>query len=383
MRGNKGNTQRACLGLSALSVAAALSCGNAQASFLDYNDGKVLATPGVSMADGAGGGGAVPWAAITGYETRDGINGDVHMTYAYLPNYSLDSVGAAVGFYDRLELSYAYDVLPTGSTFNTLGLLSSVLGGAVSNNSLSGSALSLAESALGLTSAQSPSTGNTQLIPGVDAFNTTIKMHVFGAKVRLIGEAIYDSDNLIPQVAIGGFYKANENKALIETLGGRKAKDFEAYICATKIFFPISTLVDINLRYSGANQIGLTGFGNATGEHRKIRPEVSIAYLLAKNTALGGEYAQHGHNQDGNTANLNGISVSQLFANPTISGVLNGAGLGGLQNTLTQKESNWYDFFCAYFPNKNINLVFALLDLGNITFTPNQIGYYFSAQVSF
>ncbi len=45
---------------------------------------------------------------------------------------------------------------------------------------------------------------------GIEPFNTTIEMDIVGAKVRVFGEAIYDSDNLIPQVAIGGFYKKNK-----------------------------------------------------------------------------------------------------------------------------------------------------------------------------
>ena len=44
-------------------------------SHTDYNDGKVLLTGGVVTIDGAGGGGITPWATISGYGTRDGING--------------------------------------------------------------------------------------------------------------------------------------------------------------------------------------------------------------------------------------------------------------------------------------------------------------------
>ncbi len=317
-------------------VSAALFSGGAWADL--YNDGKVLATGGVSMTDGAGGGGITPWATITGYGTRDGINGDVHYTYVYLPNYTLNSFGAAVGLWDRVELSYTNDVLPTGSTFNTVGLLAKAAG----------------------------------ISTGIDPWNTAIKMDVYGAKVRLFGEAIYDSDNLIPQVALGGFYKVNHNAALLKTLQADKAKDWEAYISATKIFFPINTLVNVTLRYTSANETGLTGFGGPNGDKKQIRPEVSLAYLLNKGTAIGMEYQKHGNNLEGKSVNLGGLVVPGSLGSTL-----------GLGSTLTQHESDWYDAFVAFFPSKNLSITMAYAMLGNITLTPNQNGYYVSLQASF
>jgi len=347
MKGLKGSKSpfKRCAALLALGA----SCigGTAHAGWFDYNDGKVFLTEGVSMVDGAAGGGAVPWAVIAGNETRDGINANVHYTFASLPNYSLNTAGVAVGFYDRLELSYAYSVLPTGSTFDTVGLL---------NSALSGS-----------------STSST--IGGVEPWNTTIKMNIYGAKLRLIGEAIYDSDTWEPQVAIGAFYKVNGNKALLQTLGADKTADYEGYLALTKIFFPISTAIDFTARYTSANETGLTGFGSDTsGNHRKLRMEGSLAYLLAKNIAIGGEYQQHGNNLGGKTVNtLNGVNT-----------LLGSLGLGGLDTTLTQqKESDWKDLFVAFAPAKNLSFTAAVLDLGNITFTPNQFGYYISMAASF
>jgi hypothetical protein len=345
-RGSKMPFQRCA---AAFALAASCVGGSAYADF-GYNDGKVLLTEAVSMADGASGGGAVPWATIAGNETRDGINANTHYTYVYLPNYSFDSFGAAIGFFDRFEVSYAYDILPTGSTFDTVGLLTSALSGSGAN------------------------TGTA----GINPWNTTIKMSVFGAKIRLIGEAIYDSDNLIPQVAIGGFYKVNDDKILLETLGAKKASDFEAYAAITKIFFPISTVVDLTVRYTGANEIGLTGFGNSTGDHRKPRFEGSIGYLLAKSLVIGGEYQQHGNNLGGKSVNLDGINLTG------VTSVLGAVGLGNLDAALTQlHESSWKDLFIAYAPYKNISFTGAILDFGNITLTPNQFGYYISVAASF
>lgn len=347
MKGSRGRTAPFRRYAAVLALLASCAGGSAHAGWFDYNDGKVFLTEGVSMVDGAAGGGAVPWAVIAGNETRDGINANVHYTFASLPNYSLNTAGVAVGFYDRVELSYAYSVLPTGSTFDTVGLLNSVLSGS--------------------------STSST--IGGVEPWNTTIKMTIYGAKIRLLGEAIYDSDTWEPQVAIGGFYKINANKALLQTLGADKNKDFEGYIALTKIFFPISTAIDITARYTSANETGLTGFGNIdSGNHRKLRLEGSLAYLLQKNIAIGGEFQQHGDN-------LGGRTVSTLSG---VNGLLGSLGFGGLDTTLTQQhESNWIDLFAAFAPAKNLSFTAAVLDLGNITFTPNQFGYYISIAASF
>ncbi|RQR85347.1 DUF3034 family protein [Burkholderia sp. Bp9012] len=337
----KKSTPRVLTVVHGLIVAAGLlSCEIAHAGWFDFNTGKVLATGGVSMVDGAGGGGITPWATITGYETRDGINGDVHYTYVNLPNYTLHSVGAAVGLWDRVELSYANDSLPTGSTFDTVGLVT--------------------DGVLGL---------NT----GIKPWNTTIGMNVFGMKVRLFGEAIYDSDNLIPQVALGAFYKRNNNPTLIKTLGAAKASDWEAYLAMTKIFFPLSTLVNVTLRYSAANQTGLVGFGGPNGDKKTIRPEVSVAYLLNKGTAIGAEYQKHGNNLTGQSVNLAGLNLT---------GLTNLLG-GSLGTTLTQSESDWKDVFVAFFPNKNLSITLAYAMLGQITLTPHQNGFYASVQASF
>lgn len=344
-------------------LAAGLFSGNAAAGF--YNDGKVLLTGGVATIDGAGGGGITPWAVINGYGTRDGINGSLHYTYAYLPNYSLNSYGASVGLYDRLELSYTRSTLPTGSTFDTVGLLVDILPGVVGDS-------------------------------GIEPFNTTIEMDVFGAKLRLFGDAVYTSDSLIPQVSIGGFYKDNKNKDLLHTLQANKAKDWEAYVSVTKVYFPFSTLINLTGRYTAANQTGLTGFGykdrtnggpGDSDKKKELRLEVSIATLVAKNTAFGAEYAQHGKALDNVGVNLNGISTQNLVGAVTdlLGPVTDVAGvsLDNLESTLTQHEDDWYDLFFAYAPNKRISFVVAYAMLGNITLTPDQHGFYLSTHLTF
>ena len=62
-----GRLFKACL---RLFVLGALSCSVAWAG-----DGKILATAGLSSIEGAGGGGIVPWATLSGYDTEEQVAG--------------------------------------------------------------------------------------------------------------------------------------------------------------------------------------------------------------------------------------------------------------------------------------------------------------------
>jgi hypothetical protein len=335
-------------------LAAGLVSGSAWAGI--YNDGKVLLTGGVFTVDGAGGGGAVPWATISGYETRDGINGSAGFTYVNLPALQVSFYGVNVGFFDRLELSYVDSRLSLNlPNLQTVALLADTAG----------------------------------LNTGTDSWNSTLGMQTYGAKLRLFGDAVYTSDSWIPQVSLGGLYKDNRNKALIHTLGADKTKDYEIYLAATKVLFPISTLVNVTARYTSANEDGLTGFGycndaarNDCHNKRKVRAEVSIAHLVAKNTAIGGEWQQHGDNLDHRSVNIAGLNPTGLL--DALQPVLGSVNLGGLPDKLKQrKEGDWYDLFMAYAPNKHISFTVAYLMFGNISVAPDQNGFYFSTHLTF
>ncbi|WP_421793898.1 DUF3034 family protein [Hydrocarboniphaga effusa] len=322
-----------------------------------YNDGKVFLTGGVFTVDGAGGGGAVPWATITGYESRDGINGGVGFTYVSLPNYTLNFFGGSVGFYDRFELSYVNTKLTTNlSNVDTVGLITTAVG--------------LADNL------------------GLEAHGSNLGLHTYGAKLRLFGDAVYTSDSFIPQTAVGVLYKKNTNREFVQTLRGADYKDWEAYLAFTKVFFRYSTLVNITARYTNANQIGLTGFGVCEGpavagncnvdDDKEVRLEASVAYLLQKNFAIGAEYQQHGNNVNGQNLDLSG-GLGGLSS--VVSGLI--TAVPGLSNSLTQKESDWYDFFFAYAPNKNYSITLAYLWLGNIAVADDQHGFYLSLHATF
>lgn len=337
-----------------LQCAALLGAGLASsAAHADwYNDGKVLLTGGVFTVDGAGGGGAVPWATISSYATRDGINGSAGFTYVNLPALQVSFYGANVGFYDRLELFYT-----TARLSLNLPNLQTV---------------ALAAEAAGLDI-------------GTDPWNSTIKMDTYGAKLRLFGDAVYTADSWIPQVALGYLHKDNKSAELMHTLGANKSDDYEVFLAATKVLFPISTLVNLTARYTSANQIGLTGFGECSGagqnlkctNDKEVRMEVSVAHLVAKNTAIGFEWQQHGDNLDGKSVKVGDLPLDGL------ANVL-GVALPGLESTLTQKkEGDWFDLFMAYAPNKNISFVVAYLMFGNIAVAPDQNGFYFSTHLTF
>ena len=326
-----------------------------------YNDGKVFLTGGVFTVDGAGGGGAVPWATITGYESRDGINGGVGVTYVRLPNYDINWIGGSIGFFDRFELSYVNVKLTTDlSNVNTVAL---------------------AAGALGLDK-------NLGLSP----HGSKLHMDTYGAKLRLFGDAVYTSDSFLPQTAIGFLYKDNTTPEFVRTLNASKAKDWEAYLAFTKVFFRYSTLVNITARYTSANQIGLTGFGTCDYGHmncendREVRVEASVAYLLQKNFAIGGEYQQHGNNQKGKIVDTGSLltNTSSSPLNALVGGIVGGvAGATGLQGSLAQNESDWYDFFFAYAPNKNYSITLAYLFLGDIAIASQQNGLYMSLHATF
>ena len=205
--------------------------------------GRLLATSGVSQLEGAGGGGLVPWALITGYGTRDAIGANLHETFAYFPDFTLNSVGAAVGLYDRVELSYAHQWFDTRQAGTRLGI----------------------------------------------GRGYTVNEDVAGVKVRLLGDAVYDQDSWRPQIAAGAQFKSNDAHAVLHAVGARSSRGVDLYLAATKLFLAQSLLLNATVRLTKANQFGLLGFGG--DRHGGYRPalEASAAYLLTRNLAAGVE----------------------------------------------------------------------------------------------
>ena len=209
--------------------------------------GKLLLTGGVSTIEGAAGGGLTPWAVIGSNATADEIGGSAYITHVGTTDYGLNVYGAAVGIHDRYELSIAQQ------DFNTRG------------------------------------TGVALGLPGLH-----LKQTIVGAKVRVLGDAVLDSDTLMPQVAVGVQYKTLGSTGLDATLTalGAKRHGVDVYVSATKLFLAQGVLVNGTLRATKANQGGLLGHGATLGgadNGYEFMPELSVAYLLRMDVAVGFE----------------------------------------------------------------------------------------------
>jgi opacity protein-like surface antigen len=221
----------------------------ASAAYAAEVSGKLLATGGVSQVEGAGGGGLTPWALITGYGTVDEVGANLHATRLQTQDFRLQTVGVAVGVFDRLELSAAKQ------TFK--GSL-------------------------------------TPLAP----LNFTIKQDVLGAKLRLAGDAVYAQDSWLPQIAVGVQVKDNQGIRGLEALGitgvtqlgAKKDSGVDVYVSASKILLAHSLLYNLTLRSTKANQLGILGYGGDKKNRNALMVEGSLAYLLNRKTALGVEY---------------------------------------------------------------------------------------------
>lgn len=79
-------------------------------------DGKIIATAGLTQVEGSGGGGLVPWATLSGYDTRDQVSVGAFNTQVNVDDFRLQSWGLNVSFYDRVEVSFAqqtFDLRPS------------------------------------------------------------------------------------------------------------------------------------------------------------------------------------------------------------------------------------------------------------------------------
>jgi hypothetical protein len=288
--------------LSAVLFAAPAFAGDAppSTSMMDvFDGGKLLATGGVSSLEGAGGGGLATWALITGYGTRDGAGVNGHATYIGLPDYALWSEGAAVGLFDRVELSYDRITFDTEKVGGALGL------------------------------------GN----------NFKFDQDVYGAKVKIAGDAVYDQDSMLPQISAGVQYKRTDHGNILHAVGAKSDSGTDYYIAATKLFLEQSLLVDVTVRETKANQFGILGFGGDKHDGYSTEFEGSAAYLLSRKFAVGAEYRTKPDNL--------GIA----------------------------RENDAWDVFAAYFLDKNVSLTAAYLDLGNTVIKDHQRGAYLSLQV--
>jgi len=297
-------------------MAAALGLALCQATAM-AGDGKLALTGGVSTVDGAAGGGLSPWALIGSAATEGQWGATAHLSGVRTRDYRLHAFGAALAWNDRVELSLARQDLDAGNNLAPLGL-----------------------------------TG------------LHLKQDILGLKVRLVGDAVLDSDTLMPQLALGLLHKRSDAGALGAVLYGSrggplgaKASGTEIYLSASKLLLAQGLLINLTLRGTEANQGGLLGFGGAQSRGWRVQPELSLAWLLNRRLAVGAEYR----------AKPDNLQRSAL-------------GAGAL------KEDDWFDVFIAWAPNKSLSLTLAYVDLGHIapaTQPRQQTGVYASVQVAF
>jgi hypothetical protein len=287
-----------------LMAAAAARAENA----LGADQGKILLTAGFNDYEGAGGGGLVPLAFVTGYGSSDSWGANAHYTGILLKDLRVDAYGVAAGLFDRVEISYAHHELE------------------VESGALDG---------LGVSD------------------------DVFGLKLRLVGDAVYNQDSWVPQVAVGAQYKDHggiDDAAGVGLpgltspiqLGAEDDSGIDYYVTATKVFLAQSLLFNLTLRYTEANQFGLLGFG----PDKEVVPEATVAWMLNRKLAVGAEYRDRP------------------------------------DNLAVDDESEAWDVFLAWTPTHNISLVAAYLNIGSVLApvtgdTGDQDGAYLSLQVGF
>jgi hypothetical protein len=254
-------------------------------------------TGAVSDVEGTAGGGLVPWALIGGLGTDKQIGGSGFATYVTTQDFSLRTAGFSLGVGDRFEISAARQRFDAGS-----------------------------------------------VIPGL-----TLGQDIVGLKGRLVGDAVFAPDQLLPQIAVGAEWKSTlDFETVPRTVGATSGRDVDLYIAATKLYFAAlaghNVLVDATLRRTRANQFGLLGFG-ADGAGYRWEPEGSVAVFLTDQLLLGGEYR----------------------AKPS--------------NLSAFREQSAEDVFLAWGPCKNFSVTAAWTDLGDIAGKRAQRGFYISLWV--
>lgn len=226
-----------------------LGCSLALIPFLTAHagEGKLQETAGVTQIEGSAGGGLVPWAVLSGYDSRDEISVSAFSTRVSVDDFRLYAFGAAVSLFDRVELSAArqtFDLLDTPFEIN---------------------------------------------------------QNILGVKARLYGDVVYSQ---WPQLSLGIQYKELLDTALAEAVGAEDSDNgTDIYLAASKAhlgaFFGYNLFWDLTLRGTKANQFGLLGYGGGNNNSYEIMAEGSLAVLLGRTVALGLEYRQKPDNLPG------------------------------------------------------------------------------------
>lgn len=255
-----------------------------------HADGRIKGTGGVSSVSGAGGGGLIPWATLTSLASEQQRGFTAFTTYTDLDDFTLEVAGAAVNFNDRVELSYARQRFT------------------------------------------------------IKANDAQIAQDKYGLKVRVAGDLLYGK---LPQIAAGIERNRLLDPATARAVGAVDDNGTDLYVSAARAWidgpFHRTSMLNVNLRYSKANQYGLLGYGGDDRDTR-VQVEVAAAMFLTRSIAIGAEYRQKPDN------------LSAL------------------------REDEATDVFVAWFPNKHFSVTGAYVMLGEIAGAAQQNGFYLSIQ---
>jgi len=256
-------------------------------------------TGAVTQVEGVAGGGLVPWALIGGLGTDVEVGASAFATYVSTQDFSLRSGGASLDVDNRVEISVARQRFAAGS-----------------------------------------------VVPGL-----TLGQDIVGLKVRLLGDAVFDADSWLPQIAAGAEWKNTlDFDQIPRAVGAARGADVDCYIAVTKLFFAAidgrNIILDATLRRTRANQFGLLGFGG-DGSNYKYMPEVSAAVWLHEDWMIGTEYRDKP------------------------------------DNLRAFHEDGAADVFLAWAPIKNLSFTAAWADLGRIAGKAPQRGAYISVWLGY
>jgi len=255
--------------------------------------GKIKGTGGVSSISGSGGGGLTPWATLSSYAAEDQRGGVVFATRADVDDFRMDVLGVAVNWHDRIELAYAQQDFR------------------------------------------------------IKAGNVSIVQDRLSLRYRVAGDLIYDN---MPQITLGVEHGRLRDADIALAVGAESTSGTDYIISAARVWLNgiahRTTLLNVNLRHSRANQYGILGYGGDASDN-PVHIEAAGAVFINRSWAIGMEYRQKPDN------------LSAL------------------------REQSARDIFIAWFPNKHFSVTAAWLDLGDIAGAADQTGYYLSLQAAF
>jgi hypothetical protein len=266
---------------------------------------RIWATGGTTSIEGTAGGGLVPWALLGSYASDQEWGGTLALSRAQVDDYSLSVIGFGLNWNNRLELTAVQQTLDLDSLVFTLK-------------------------------------------DGFGLEQDELNLDVFGAKVRLAGDVLY---NPWGQLSFGVQYKRLRDFTVPAAIGALDDTGTDVYISGSKLFFAAvldrNLLVNLTARATRANQGGLLGFGGDRNNSHEVMMEGSIGVFVTRRWLVGAEYRQK-------PDNLN-------FAN----------------------EDDWWDLFLAWVPDRRLAVTGALVNLGDVATLEDQQGLYLSLQGSF